>query len=103
MEWAGGLAFGGGGAMGGKPVAQLGGNMRHVPQALDVAAAALARGEAVPAEAVALLAKPLMPARLYAGMGSLGFALQAANNRCLRRLWDRPYEAEPQMNTDGHR
>lgn len=91
FQWAGGLALGGGEALGGQSPAERGGMARHVVEALDLAAAALARGEEVPPEAVEAMARPLVPARLYTWMGGLGWWLQARQHGAARRLRARPY------------
>ena len=62
FRWAGGLALGEGGAINGQPLAKAGGMVHNVVAALDLAAAALAEGEPVPAEAIALMARPFIPA-----------------------------------------
>lgn len=91
FRWAGGLALGGGEALGGHSPAERGGMARHVVEALDLAAVALARGEEVPAEAVAAMARPLIPPRAYLWMGSLGWWLRARKHGAGRRLRARPY------------
>lgn len=91
--WAGGLALGGGEALGGQSPAERGGMARGVVQALDLAAAALARGEEVSAEAVQAMARPLIPARLYVWMGGLGWWLRARRYGAARRLRAQPYRA----------
>jgi hypothetical protein len=95
LNWAGGLAIGGGGAIGGRPLESLGGMMRNVVSALDLTAAALARGESVPCEAVALAARPIMPAWAYTIMGNLGWLIMARQNRVLTRLGAQPFAQRP--------
>jgi len=65
FEWAGALAMGMGGAVARKPLDNAGGMVRGVVKALDLTAISLAAGGAVPDEAAALMAKPLMPKWLY--------------------------------------
>jgi hypothetical protein len=91
FAWAGGLALGEGGAISGRPLAKAGGMAHNVLAALDLAAAALAEGEAAPAEAAALMARPFIPARAYMLMGGLGWLMQARRNRVLTRLAARPF------------
>jgi hypothetical protein len=91
--WAGGLALGGGEALGGQSPAERGGMARGVVQALDLAATALARGEEVPPQAVQAMARPLIPARLYVWMGGLGWWLRARRYGAARRLRAQPYRA----------
>jgi len=90
MTWAGGLALGAGGAVHGQPLAAENGMTRHVARALDLTAAALAAGEAAPAEAVSLMAQPLIPQRMYLVMGEIGWRIQALRNGVLHRLRARP-------------
>ena len=91
LRWAGGLALGEGGAINGQPLAKAGGMVRNVVAALDLAAAALAEGEPVPAEAIALMARPFIPTRAYMLMGDVGWLAQARRNRVLTRLAARPF------------
>lgn len=92
FAWAGGLALGEGGAIAGRPLAQAGGMARNVVAALDLAAAALAAGQSVPAAAAALMARPFIPARAYMLMGDIGWLAQARQHRVLRRLGARPFD-----------
>lgn len=92
FAWAGGLALGAGGAINGRPLAQAGGMARHVVRALDLTAAALAAGQPAPQEAVALLARPMMPLRAYTFMGDLGWRMQARRNGVYRLLRARPLQ-----------
>jgi hypothetical protein len=91
FTWAGGLALGAGGAVSGRPLSEAGAMVRQVVQALDLAAAALAAGQPVPAAAISLMAQPLMSPRLYTLMGDVGWRLQARQHGTLRRLGDRPF------------
>ena len=91
FAWAGGLALGEGGAISGRSLAEVGGMAHNVVAALDLAAAALAAGEPVPTEAVALMARPFIPASAYMLMGDLGWLMQARRNRALTRLAARPF------------
>lgn len=91
MAWAGGLALGGGGAIGGGPLAEAGGRAGTVITALDHVAAALARGEPAPAEAIELMARPLIPPRLYTTLATIGWHTQSWQNGVHRHLGDRPF------------
>lgn len=86
MTWAGGLALGAGGAVHGQPLNADRGMTRNVARALELAADALAAGEPVPAEAVTLMAQPLMPRRMYLFMGEIGWRMQAWRNGVFHRL-----------------
>jgi multimeric flavodoxin WrbA len=90
LEWSGGLGLGGGETLGGKPLESLGGMTRHVRRGLDLAAEALLDGRSVPEEARALLARPMIPSRLYTLIGDIGWFRVARRKKTVRRLWDRP-------------
>jgi hypothetical protein len=95
IDWAGGLALGGGPMIAGRPLSDMGGGVRNVTKALDLTAAAIAQGEPVPKEAADLMAKPKVPSRLFCWM-----YVRMANRRWNRRIeeygtrprvYDRPY------------
>jgi hypothetical protein len=90
FEWAGGLALGEGGMIDGRLEA-LGALGRHVRRALDLAAVALLEERAIPVEAVKLMARPLVPARLYTLVGDYGWKRQARRNGVGRQLRARPF------------
>ncbi len=94
LEWAGGLAMGAGGAVSGRSLTAAGGLVRNVVRALDLTAAALAAGQPVPEEAVALMAKPLLPARLYTWIGGFGWRQLAWRNGVYRQLGAKPFGGE---------
>ncbi|MGB8214312.1 MAG: NAD(P)H-dependent oxidoreductase [Anaerolineales bacterium] len=90
--WAGALSLGAGeGLVHGVPLEQAGGQAVPIKKALDLAAAALAQGQAVPQSAVNLLAKPVIPGWLYRWMGVYGWWQQArpygVQNKLLRRAY----------------
>jgi hypothetical protein len=91
FAWAGGLALGEGGALSGAPLAERGGMARDAVAALDLAAEALAAGKPAPEEAIALMARPFLPASAYMLMGDLGWLMQARGNRVVTRLGARPF------------
>ena len=91
FQWAGALAFGMGGAVGGRSLEKAGGMLRNVVKALDTAAASLLSGDPVPAEAEALIAKPLMPRRLYRMAANWGFRSLLRKHGAQKRIYDRPY------------
>jgi hypothetical protein len=90
FHWAGALCLGGGGAINGRPLDEAGFMARHARAALDMAADALAAGEEIPEEAVARMARPLLPGRLYTTIAELDWLRQARRNGVLTRLGDRP-------------
>jgi multimeric flavodoxin WrbA len=91
FHWAGGLALGAGGAINGRPLAQAGGMARNVTRALDMTADTLAAGRPAPTEASVLLARPMMPLRVYTFMGDLGWRLQTRRNGVYRQLRAKPF------------
>lgn len=90
-SWLGGLALGGGPAIEGRDLVQLGGMTRNIRRALDLAAAALDDGQPIPERAVTLMAKPLVPKWAYLLLSSWGWRRQARQYGAQRRLRDRPY------------
>jgi hypothetical protein len=94
FEWAGGLGLGGGEAISGEPLGKKGRMVRAVVQSLEMTATALAEDRPVPGEAVSLMARPLIPARLYTWLGTIGWKRQAKKYGAKAKLADRPYEAE---------
>jgi len=94
MRWAGGLALGGGGSLGGHSLDTAGGRFRHARASLDLAAAALAHGNPVPQEAIDLMAKPVAPTWLYLLFGSIGWKRQARKYAAHKNLDARPYRQD---------
>jgi hypothetical protein len=96
FEWAGGLALGAGGIVGGVPLAEGGGKTMLMRQALELASEALAQGQAIPAGAQELLGKPIIPPWAYRRMGDLGWIMGAKEFGAVKRLRRRPYRAQTQ-------
>jgi hypothetical protein len=91
FEWAGALAMGMGGALGGKRLDKVGGMVRNVHKALDIAAASLAAGQSVPDDASQLFARPLMPLWFYFAAANWGFRRQAKKHGVAGTMRARPY------------
>jgi multimeric flavodoxin WrbA len=92
FEWAGSLALGGGGVVGGdRTLVEMGGRTAGIRQGLDLAAAALAAGEPVPPEAAKRLARPVIPHWLYRQMGEMGWRQLSKEYETEGRLDVRPY------------
>ncbi len=91
LDWAGGLALGGGGAIGGQPLKSRGRMVKRVMTALDMTATALADGQPAPQKAVDLMAKGMFPSWLYTFMGDLGMKMSARKYGAQKRLRDKPY------------
>lgn len=93
FEWAGALALGGGqGIVNGVPLTELGSRAIRIRKSLDMAAGELARGRAIPAEAQALMSRPVIPAWLYRLLGHRGWKQWAREYGAERKLNRRPYE-----------
>jgi hypothetical protein len=90
MRWAGALAMGMGGSIGGD-IRRLPRGGKNILAALKMTAESLAKGDAIPAEATTLFAKPLMPRWMYTMVGNLGWRMQMRKNKARRPLTYRPY------------
>ncbi|HET6495864.1 MAG TPA: NAD(P)H-dependent oxidoreductase [Thermoleophilia bacterium] len=91
FEWAGGLAMGGGGMIGGRPLAELGGQVRHQARALELTAEALLDEGQVPDEAVVSMGKLPIPGFVYRKMGDMGWRGQAKASGARARLAAQPF------------
>ncbi len=87
FQWAGGLAFGAGGMIGGQALTQpqrQGAPVKNVIAALEMTANSLAEGLPIPSEVMKLITKNRIPfalwSRLYVLMGARGFKKVAAKN-----------------------
>jgi len=90
MRWAGALAMGMGGQLGGG-FRKLPGGGRNILEAIDRTGESLATGGDVPGEAMALFSRPLVPRWLYTLFGNLGWRVQMRKNKARRPLAYRPY------------
>jgi multimeric flavodoxin WrbA len=95
--WAGALALGGGGMIGG--AALTGGRTARIRQALDLTAVELAEGQPIPTAAQDLLDRPAIPHWAFRLMAELGWRLQARHHGAWGSLKRRPYE--PRHNLNG--
>jgi hypothetical protein len=101
FTWAGGLALGGGGVIGGHPLMAAKRSdpiVGNVIAALETTAAALAEGLPIPGEAMKTISTNRIPfwlwRRLYTWIGARGFAKLAARNGIGKeKLLARPYAA----------
>ena len=80
----------------GVPLAEGGGKTIRIRHSLDMAAAALSKGNAIPKAARDSLAKPLIPHWLYWLMAAYSWLLQAKHYRAVRLLWRQPYPTRTQ-------
>ena len=90
FRWSGGLSLGGGGMLDGKPLRERGPFTRSARRALELTAAALDAGHDVPAEAVRLMARPMVSPRVYRWMGNYGWRRAARANGISDKLAERP-------------
>jgi len=90
FAWYGGIALGGGGVIGGQPLAELG-VAHNLRAALDKAAAALLHDQPVPQAVIDTFAKPLIPKRMYTLVGTIGWHMQARQNGVFGQLNRRPF------------
>lgn len=81
-----------GGGLSGRRLEELGGVMRYAITALELTAAALAGGQSVPAEVLALMRRPNQPAFPYWFFGRLMWRAQAKLYGTQRQLLARPWE-----------
>ncbi|HWR57613.1 MAG TPA: NAD(P)H-dependent oxidoreductase [Thermodesulfovibrionales bacterium] len=95
FEWVGGLALGGGESIGGRTLEEAGGLVRNVKRSLELTADALARGENISEDAVALMARPLVRRWLYLLIGNIGWRWKARKQGCREQLDRTPYRGRP--------
>ncbi|MHB8093359.1 MAG: NAD(P)H-dependent oxidoreductase [Candidatus Aminicenantales bacterium] len=93
FEWAGALAMGMGGAIGGRSLNKAGGKVRNVVKGFELAADALASGKPIPAEAIALAGKPFMPKAFYLLAANFGMKHLAKKAGVRGRVYDHPYDS----------
>ncbi|MGO9108495.1 MAG: flavodoxin family protein [Thermoguttaceae bacterium] len=91
LHWAGGLAIGGGGMFGGKPLKKQGGKVRHITTAFDQAIAALDAGQDIPEFATTGIRQQTIPTWAYFAMANLSMLIGAAKNGKLFKIGARPY------------
>jgi len=90
MTWAGAFAVGAGSAILGRPLQELKKKTKRLMEALDLASDALACGVPIPNDAFKLVSKGL-PAWIYVMAANHVVKKEAAENRTLERMHDRPY------------
>ncbi|MBN2125516.1 MAG: hypothetical protein JW821_14555 [Deltaproteobacteria bacterium] len=90
FEWLGGLGLGGGEAIAGRRLSELGGMVRNVRKSLDLTVEALSKERTIPEKAVTLMAKSLMPSWIYTIIGSMHWKRLAKGNGVKKRLNARP-------------
>ena len=93
FAWAGSLSLGGGEAVNGQPLAQAGGRTIRMRKSLEMAAEALAQGQAIPTAAQDLMGKPIVPHWMYRMGGKRRWSKQAKHYGAGELLKQRPYSA----------
>lgn len=94
FDWLGGLFMGGGPAINGRPVEQMGGMTRNIVKALEMAVEAITREEEIPSEALELMSRKMMPRFLYMAAGNAGWKVQARRFKSNRSLYEKPYRLD---------
>jgi multimeric flavodoxin WrbA len=89
IDWAGGLSLGGGGAINGANLKDAGYIARHVVESLDLAVADLLVQRPVSDEAVALMAKNVIPRWLFLFFANRGWKGMAKKYDAEKNLLDR--------------
>lgn len=91
LRWLGGLGLGAGEVLHGAPLEERHRLTRHVGEALDLAAAAIACGDPIPARANEILARPLLSPPVYRWTSDAGWIVRAIQNHAFTRLWAKPF------------
>lgn len=93
LAWAGGLALGGGEIIQGRSMAAIRFVLPAPARALRLAALALSVGASIPPQAIRLMAKPLVSARLFRWMAKVRWVLEGFSNRIsLKQLAACPWD-----------
>jgi hypothetical protein len=92
FDWAGGIALGAGGLLGGQPLVELGDRAAHARNALAACAGAIVDGLPVPQDAQDLAERLPISAWLYRQLGNLGTCRTAVRHGVFGHLEQRPYE-----------
>jgi len=91
LNWSGGLAIGAGGALGGRPLKELGGMARHIIASFDMVIDALHNDVDVPAEALTLVRQKAFPDWLYFLLANFGMYKGALDHGVLTKINAQPY------------
>jgi len=93
FKWQGALNIGGGGAINEKPLEETGGMTFRLRETLEMAAAAIGKGETIPEEVEARLGKPLYPSWIIP-LGNLSWRSQARKKSIKGSISARPYKRQ---------
>ena len=89
LDWTGGLMLGGGGMINGVSLDKAP-MVKNVKKALDLAAEDLLQNHAISSQAVDLMAKPIMPKRIYTMFANMGWKTRAKEFGQQKKLKDAP-------------
>jgi hypothetical protein len=90
FEWLCGLSLGGGGAINGVPLSEVGGYAKNIRKALDLTAESLLSNQPVPETAMQLISKPLVPKSLFLFFGNRSWKRLAKQFGAEKKLYDKP-------------
>ena len=91
FKWAGGLALGMGAMISGLPLDKFGPITRNIKKSIRITADALANEDIIPETAVKLMAKSMMPHRMYWWMGNRRWKHDAKKFGVLESIRDIPH------------
>ncbi|MCK4848520.1 MAG: hypothetical protein KAT16_05830, partial [Candidatus Heimdallarchaeota archaeon] len=91
FNWLGGFSLGGGPVFNGKALTEVGRLSKNARKSLDIIATSIGNAKPIPIEAKELMAKSMIPARVYAFMGNIGWKRQAKGFEVHKKIKNRPY------------
>jgi len=89
FKWLGGFALGGGPAFNARALTDVGRLSKNARKSLDIIAKSIGNAEPIPMEAKKLMSKSMIPARVYAFMGNIGWKRQAKEFGAHKKLKNR--------------
>jgi multimeric flavodoxin WrbA len=92
FQWRGGLKKGGGEMINKYDLNEMGKRVEDVKKGLELAAEALKRDQEIPDDAKELVAKLVIPVKMYKKMGNLGWRLRGLGNFNIFNLKNKPYK-----------
>ncbi|KYC45752.1 MAG: hypothetical protein APG12_00607 [Candidatus Methanofastidiosum methylothiophilum] len=90
MNWLGGAGIGGGGAIDGRPLSEVG-NIKNIIQGLNLISECIINKNEIPKGVFYLLSKQFIPTWLYVNFGNIGWRLTAKKNKVKTSLFYKPY------------
>ncbi|MBU5676401.1 NAD(P)H-dependent oxidoreductase [Alkaliphilus sp. MSJ-5] len=91
FDWLGGLAMGGGPAINGMPIKDLGGMTRNIVKALDMTIESITNNKSIPLEATDMMSSKLIPIWLYTLIANRSWKTQAKKFNVHKSLYAKPY------------